>query len=487
MQARGVALTNCAGPATGHVAAAQAGAGGAARAPCTAVAGAWTGARVAWYGVAVLTLTQVVSYIDRFLPSLLVGPLKADLHLSDLQMGFLLGPAFGVLYVLMGLPIGWLADRVNRRALLATGVTVWCAMTAAASVVRSFVPLFATRLGVGLGEATVAPCAVSLISDYFPRATRSRALSVFMSGTFLGAGSAFLFGGPLVHRITALGAVTLGPLGELRAWQLAFLLIGTPGLVLAALLLTVREPARRERIAQGITLDSAGQVSLSGALRFIRQHWRAFGLLFVGSGCTVTLGSLVLWNVALFERTWGWSVRDVGIATGVAFFTGGPLGTALGMWLTNRWIARGRKDATARALLTGLALAIPGFALYPLMPSTSLAMAAIFLAFTGQAAAAAAGPACLASITPGQMRSQGMAIYYLVISIAGQLLGPLPVGWMTDLFADPAKLRYAMTIEALAVGVPGVLLARAALGSYRRHVEQLETLIDASAGGAVHA
>src|SRR4029077_7129818 len=114
-------------------------------------------------------------------------------------------------------------------------------------------------------------------------------------------------------------------------------------------------------------------------------------------------------------------------------------------------------------------------------------MAAGSLAFTGQATAAAAGPACLASITPGQMRSQGMAIYYLVISIAGQLFGPLPVGWMTDLFADPAKLRYAMSIEALAVGVPGVLLARAALGSYRRHVEQLETLIDASAGGAVHA
>ena len=479
MQARGVALTNCAGPATGHVAAAQAGAGGAARTPYTADAGAWTGARVAWYGVAVLTLTQVVSYIDRFLPSLLVGPLKADLHLSDLQMGFLLGPGFGVLYVLMGLPIGWLADRVNRRALLATGVAVWCAMTAAASVVRSFAPLFATRLGVGLGEATVAPCAVSLISDYFPRATRARALSVFMSGTFLGAGSAFLFGGPLVHRITALGAVPLGPLGELRAWQLAFLLIGTPGLVLAALLLTVREPARRER--------TGGQVSLSGALRFIRQHWRAFGLLFVGSGCTVTLGSLVLWNTAMFDRTWGWSVRDVGIATGLAFFTGGPVGTALGMWLTNRWIVRGRKDATARALLTGLALAIPGFALYPLMPSTSLAMAAVFLAFTGQATAAAAGPACLASIAPGQMRSQAMAIYYLFISIAGQLLGPLPVGWMTDLFADPAKLRYAMSIEALAVGVPGVLLARAALGSYRRHVEQLETLIDASAGGAVHA
>src|SRR5437764_919031 len=273
---RPVAPTSCADGAPGLLVTARAGAGEAPRPSGAADAGAWTPARLAWYGVVVLTLAQVVSYIDRFLPSLLVGPLKSDLRLSDLQVGLLLGPAFGVLYVLMGLPIGWLADRVNR----------------------------------------------------------------------------------------------------------------SPGLLLAALLLTLREPERRERIAQGIALDTKGQVSLSGAIRFIAQHWRAFGLLFVGSGCTVTLGSLVLWNTALFDRTWGWSVRDVGVATGLAFFCGGPVGTALGLWLTNRWIARGRKDATARALLTGLALAIPGFAVYPLMPSARLAMAAGFLAFTGQAAAA---------------------------------------------------------------------------------------------------
>ena len=443
--------------------------------------------RAGWYAVLLLTATQIVSYVDRFLPSLLIGPVKSDLGLTDLQVGLLLGPAFGIFYVLVGLPVGWLADRVSRRGLLAAGITVWCSMTAAASLARTFVPLFAARFGVGIGEATVAPCAVSLISDYFPRATRARAMSVFMSGTFLGAGSAFLFGGLLVHHIASLPPLPLGPLGELRPWQMTFLIVGIPGLLLAALMFTLREPRRRERIAQDIAMDARGSASLPAAAGFIAHRWRAFGMLFVGSACCVTLGSLTLWNVALFDRTWGWNVRDVGVATGVLFFAGGPVGTALGIWLTNRWSTRGYKDATARALVTGLIIAVPAFAVYPLMPSASLAIFALFFAFVGQAAAAAAGPACLALIAPGQIRSQATAIYYFIISVAGQLIGPPPVGWMTDLFADPAKLRYAMTIEALAVGIPALLLVRAGLMSYRRRVEELETLIGTPAQEAAHA
>jgi MFS family permease len=452
----------------------------------SAGAGSAGSLRLAWYTVILLTATQITSYVDRFLPSLLVEPLKADLHLTDLQVGLLLGPAFGVFYVLVGLPIGWLADRFSRRTLLAAGITVWCSMTAAASLARSFVPLFATRLGVGLGEASVAPCAISLISDYFPRERRARAVSVFMSGTFLGAGSAFLFGGLLVHEIASLPTIHLPLIGELRPWQMTFLIVGVPGLVLAALMLTIREPERRERIATGIASDVYGHASLRAALGFIAQRWPAFGALFVGSACCVTLGSLASWNVALFARTWDWGVRDVGVATGLLFYAGGLTGTVLGIRLSNRWIAAGRKDATLRALLVGLLIAVPGFAAYPIMPTATLAVVALFFAFVGQAAAAAAGPASLILLAPGQIRSQATAVYYLVISVAGQLVGPPPVGWMTDHFGDPAKLRYAMTIEALAVGVPAVLLVTAGLASYRRRVVELETLIGGSAPGAVH-
>ncbi|HPF26892.1 MAG TPA: MFS transporter [Steroidobacteraceae bacterium] len=433
--------------------------------------------RYAWYVVGLLTATQVVSYIDRFLPSLLLESIKSDLALTDFQVGLLMGPAFGLFYVFVGVPIGWLADRYSRRAILATGISIWCAMTATAGLVRSFVPLFLTRMGVGLGEATMAPCSVSLISDYFPRERRAPPLSLFMAGTFLGAGTAFLLGGPLVHHITSLPPVHLPILGDLRSWQLAFLVVGLPGFVLAGLMFTIREPRRQDQAQSEIRADAAGHASLGAAFSFMRKRWTAFGVLFIGSAAVVTMGSLSFWNVALFARTWGWSVRDVGIATGVLFFIGGPIGTLLGIALTRRWVAAGHKDATLRALWIGLAIAVPGFALYPIMPSVELAIVMQLFAFTGQAMAAAAGPASITLIAPGQIKSQATAIYYLCIGIFGQLLGPPPVGFMTDLFGDPNKLRYAMTIEAATIGILALVLVALGLSHYRRCVIEVDALI----------
>lgn len=434
--------------------------------------------RYAWYVAGLLMLVQIVSYIDRFLPSLLIEPIKRDLGLTDFQIGLLMGPAFGIFYVLMGLPLGWAADRFSRRGILAAGITIWCAMTAAAGLARSFVPLFVARLGVGLGEAAVAPCAVSLISDYFPRSRRAKAMSLFMSGTFLGAGFAFLLGGPLVHEIAQVSSFVLPGLGEMRPWQITFLAVGLPGLALALLMGTIREPARGERVAGEVASDSRGNSSIGAALGYVRQRWRAFGTLFLASACCVTLGSLSFWNVSLFERTWGWNVRDVGIATGCLFLTGGPAGTGLGVWLTNRWLAAGRRDATLRALWVGLLIGVPGFALYPIMPTPEAALAALFFAFVGQATAAAAGPASLSFIAPGQIRSQATAIYYLVISVSGQLLGPPPVGLLTDLYGDKSMLGYAMTTEAIAIGVPALIIVWLGLGAYRRQVIELEAAIE---------
>lgn len=433
--------------------------------------------RYAWYVAGLLTVTQIVSYIDRFLPSLLIQPIKNDLGLTDFQVGLLLGPAFGIFYVFVGIPIGWLADRRSRRAILSIGISVWCAMTAAAGLVHGFVPLFIARLGVGLGEATVAPCSISLISDYFPRSKRNRALSLFMAGTFLGAGAAFLFGGPIVHLIATLPPLQLPGIGSLASWQMSFLIIGVPGFALALLMYTIREPIRQDQVVAGLDADPAGHTSLRAAFAFIFQRWKAFGALFVGSAAVVTMGSLVFWNVALFERVWQWNVREAGIATGLLFLVGGTVGTLLGVRITNRWIAAGHKHATLKALWTGLAIGVPGFVLYPVMPSAELAIVALLFAFIGQAISAAAGPATLTLIAPGQIKSQAVAIYYLAIGIAGQLLGPLPVGLMTDLFGDPADIRYAMTIQAAAVGSLALVLVAAGLGAYRRCVIEVESLI----------
>jgi MFS family permease len=417
----------------------------------------------AWYLVGMLTLVQMVSYIDRFLPSLLAPKIKADLHLSDFQLGLLLGPAFALFYVAVGLPFGWAADRFSRRGILAFGVAVWSLMTSAASLAFSFGPLFAARLGVGFGEAAVAPCAISLIGDQFERTRRAKAINLYMAGSFLGAGFAFLFGGPVVGLIQALPPLVSG----MRPWQSVFLIMGAPGLVLAALMATIKEPERTER-----TGAKAG--SLLQALSYLGRRWRAFGALFVGSSCVVTLGALSLWNVSLFQRTWGWHVGQVGVATGLLYLTAGPLGSVAGVWAIQRWQSMGRRDAPLRTLVAGLMVAAPGFILFPLAPTATLGLCGMFIGFAGQAIATAAGPLSLTFLAPGQIRSQATSLYYLIISLVGQLIGPPPVGWMVDRFGDPADLRYAVSIEALAVSLPAIILVILGLGAFQRGATALE-------------
>lgn len=431
-------------------------------------------ARYAWYVAGLLTLVQIVSYLDRFLPSLLVQPIKRDLGLSDFQMGLLLGPAFIMFYITLGIPLGWLADRMNRRAILAAGIAIWCTMTAAGAAATSFVPLFISRLGVGLGEAAVAPVSISLISDYFGRARRAQAISLFMAGAFIGAGGAFLFFGPLVQYVEGLPPVILPLLGHLQSWRLCFLIVGAPGLLLTALMLTVHEPRRRERVSLQGAAGAATDPRFGDATAYIVRHWRAFGTLFVASACNLTMGALALWNVALFKRTWNWSVAQVGLAVGLILLTAGPLGTLLGAFLTSRYTAAGRRDATLRALLLGLLIGVPTYTAFPLMPSATLGLVTLFCALIGQSMSTAAGPATLVMLAPGQIRGQTTAIYYLVISVVAQVIGPPLVGLLADAFGSPGALRYAVSIEAAVVGIPSILLVLLGFTAYGRSVAALD-------------
>jgi MFS family permease len=428
----------------------------------------------AWYVLILLTAGNGVSYLDRYLPSLVLEPIKRDLQLTDFQLGLMLGPAFVFFYLILGIPIGWLADRASRRFILATGITVWCCMTAMGGFAKGFGLLLASRLGVGLGEATLAPCALSLVSDYFPGHGRARAMSVLTSGTFMGAGIAFLLGGPLVHFIESLPPLVLPGFGALQSWRLCFIFVGLPGLILALSMITVREPPRHKAIA----INPAGGLSeLPGFIdiaKYIGRRWRAFGTLFIASGCNVTMGSLALWNIALFHRVWGWDVSEIGITVGGVLLAGGTIGTLIGIRLTRRAYARGREDAILWTLWIGLLIDIPAFTAYALMPNAYLGGACLFVADIGQAIATAAGLGALSVLAPGQIRSRITALYYLIISIASQLLGPPIVGWLADLFHDPKGLRYAISIEAIAVGLPASILVALGMKYFRREIIDME-------------
>ena len=198
----------------------------------------------AWTVVAILIATAVLSYTDRQVLSLLVDPIRAELHITDNEVSLLLGTAFAVVYGVAGIPLGWLADRTSRRNLIFAGVLVWSVGTLACGLSHSFGQLFAARIVVGTGEAVLSPAAISLISDYFPPSRRGTAVGFFLSGIAMGIGVAILIGGGVLHLVER-GVLTGTPLASQPAWRLVLLMIGAPGLLWAFTILLIREPARR--------------------------------------------------------------------------------------------------------------------------------------------------------------------------------------------------------------------------------------------------
>ncbi len=195
-----------------------------------------------WYVLGVLVALYFLNFVDRQILSILANDIKADLGLSDADLGFLYGTAFAVFYALFGLPLGRLADSWNRVRLISIGLALWSTMTALSGFARSGPELAAARIGVGVGEATASPSAYSLIADYFPQRMRATALAIYASGLYLGGGFSLVIGGLVVQRWNAAYPAG-GPLG-LHGWQAAFLVVGIPGLIMALWTMTLREPVR---------------------------------------------------------------------------------------------------------------------------------------------------------------------------------------------------------------------------------------------------
>ena len=203
-----------------------------------------TDERYAWYVLSVLVLVYVLNFVDRQILSILAEDIKRDLGLTDAELGFLYGTAFGVFYALFGIPLGRLADNWNRVRLMTAGLGLWSLMTALSGFARNGAMLAGARIGVGVGEATASPCAYSLLSDYFPREKRATALAIYSSGLYIGGGLSLFIGGAVVQNWNAAFPVAAdAPLG-LRGWQAAFMAVGLPGLLLALWVATLREPLR---------------------------------------------------------------------------------------------------------------------------------------------------------------------------------------------------------------------------------------------------
>jgi MFS family permease len=427
--------------------------------------------RYAWYVVGVLMAVYMIGFADRQILSLLVAPVKASLGVSDVQVGLLQGFAFVMLFALLGVPMGALADRFGKRRILMLGLVIWCSFTAACGFADGFWSLFLFRVGVGLGEATISPCCLSLIAQSFPAERRALATSVFVSSGSIGVGLAFTVGGQLVDYVARLPQLRL--LGALAddPWRVAFVVVGCAGFVLLPFMLTIREPVPS-------AADGGSRLGTSappGELRdFVRAN-RALLLRHFGAfaAFSAIAYGVLAWAPSYFIRGFGWSPAQFGLVFGLSFAVPSVFGTILGGWWSSRLRRAGREDSNFTLMRWGLAgVGLPA-ALAPVVASPWLAMllygvVSFFLSFpTGCSAAA------VQDYTPAPLRARVTALYYVAVSLGGVGFGPLVVGALTDwVFREEALVGRSLAVAGATCGALSFLLISAAAREYRRRIAQ---------------
>jgi MFS family permease len=413
----------------------------------------------AWWVVAVLTIANVCAFVDRQVLYLLVAPIRRDLGVGDTEMSLLLGIGFALFYTLLGIPLGRLADTRSRRVLVGAGIALWSAMTALSGLARSYTHLLLARIGVGIGEAALSPPSVSLLADLFPPRRLASALSVYSVGIYLGAGLANIIGGSVIELVSRGGTWSWPLVGEIRPWQSVFLVLGLAGLPVAALLFTVREPARVARTG----------AELPSLLPFLREQRAAFWTLSLGFACIAIVNNgTAAWLPTFLIRTWAWSPARAGVVLGTLTATLGVLGVLLGGRLADRWLAAGHRDARLRVgIVAALANIACGIA-YTAAPTPAMAIAAlavfnVFAAFPFGAASAA-----VAELAPAALRGRVVAAYLFVLNLVGMGLGPTLVALCTDrVFGDDAALRWSLLVVTVGALLGAALLLLAARAPYR--------------------
>jgi MFS family permease len=399
------------------------------------------------YVAALLSASYVVNYLDRYVLSMLAGPIKAELGFSDGAMGLLLGPAFALLYTGLGVPVAWLADRSSRRNLIAAGMAVWSAFTALSGMARSFGEIALARFGVGIGEAAGAAPAHSLIADYFPPERRATALSIFQMGVPIGQ----MLG-------TVIGGLLVAPLG----WRRVFLIVGLPGIAIALLLrLTVREPPRSAPAPSRSLLGAvSGLLESVGVLLRIRT----FLLIALGGMFASTAGTgFGFWLPQMFVRSHGMSLAEFGVQYGVVSGAAGVAGTLIAGLLADR-LARFDPRWRLRVAAASVAFSMPLLIAICAVPDPRVA---VLISIPSGMIGSGYAPVLFAiaqSLAPARVRAVTSSVLILFITGGGMLIGPWVIGFLSDSLmlrfgTDALRVAMIAVLATMTVGVVALLLA----------------------------
>jgi predicted MFS family arabinose efflux permease len=380
------------------------------------------------YVMCILVLVYTFNFIDRQIVGILAVPIKADLLLTDTQLGLMGGLAFALFYTALGIPIAMLADRKNRTWIITIALTVWSAMTAVCGLAQNFWQLFLARLGVGVGEAGGVAPAYSLISDYFPSHQRARALSVYSFGIPIGSALGIVFGGIIASKID---------------WRFAFFAVGFAGILIAPLFkMTVMEPVRGQFDSNHAKTSPASLREIVGKL----AHKPSFWLISLGASCSSMMGyGLFFWLPSFFVRSYGLSLLDASLFFGAIILIGGIAGTWFGGSLADRFGA----DKRAYVIIPAVAIVaiVPLYVVAILSPNLTVVFFAMLI--PNALGLAWLGPALSAiqHVVPPSMRATASAIFLFINNLIGIGVGTAALGFISDSLQDrygDDSLRYAI-------------------------------------------
>jgi predicted MFS family arabinose efflux permease len=367
----------------------------------------------------VLFLLNSLNFFDRNILGAVVEPVRREWGLGDAQIGWI-GTAFTLLYAVVGLPLGRLADSTRRTWLLGGGALLWSAMTAVSGMATSFASLFTSRLGVGVGEAVCAPAAASLIGDLFPSAKRGRATAVFMLGLPVGLGLSYAVGGAVA---------------QAWGWRAAFFVAGLPGLAVGALCFALPEPARGASEPHPIGTRRRSD----SALALLAQTPTLVWIILSGALHNFNMYALATFVPAFLARHHGLSVREAGALSGLIFGVFGGAGLMLGGWIGDR--AAGRKEG-GRLLVSTVALALsaPLVVLFLVQPRGDVGWALAFVcpALLLMYLYYAPVYATIQDVVEPARRGTAMAVYFCAMYLMGASLGPVGTGVLSDRLAARA-------------------------------------------------
>lgn len=417
-----------------------------------------------------MAVVVMLAQIDRNVISLMVQPMKRDLGLSDTEVSLLIGLAFSITYTIVGPPVSRIADRGFRKAVVASSLAVWSGATALCGLAQNFWQLFLGRAVIGGAESASSPAGLSMIADVIPRQKLPRAYAIYNSGFMAGGALALALGGLLLGIFADFEPIQVPGIGVIRDWQLVFVILGLPGLLVAGLIMiTVPEPQRRRgHKPKGYPLrEVVGFIVANRAM-----HLPLLTGILINS--IQTFGT-VAWIPAFYERTYGWGPAQTGPILGAVNMIAALAGLFGGAWLAER-LGKRRDDANLRVLFLANFLSIPFLVAGPLMPTAWLALGCGALGGAIGAMGGAGYNSALQLSTPNAMRGQINALYLFMIAAIGGAFGPLFIALLTDNVArSEDDLRYVLVGFRLVLAPLDAFLIWLAVKPYgKAHRERIE-------------